>query len=560
MSLISRHYVTVDGRAVHYRVAGQGPLLLLLHQSPQSSADFLDLMGRWADRYTMIAPDRPGCGCSEPLADPAPRFEDYAQAVLRFMDALGLVRVPVYGYHTGASEALALADLAPERVAAVAANGVVAMTAAELADIDAHYLPPIVPRWDGGHMAWVWSRIREQTIFFPWHGSSAATRMTYDVPPPERLQKNVLELLRRYDTYHVAYRAAFHFDAQPALRRLRVPVLVTAAAWDPLAGHLERLPQESPQLSVQRASDAPEAERLAADFLAPFAAPPPPLAVPASSGAGSHRLLLGDDFVLHAEEWGGADAPLVVLLHDAGARALTVATLGQALAAQGFRVFAPDLPGHGESSRLGALADDVLEQCAARLADACSARLRGPAALLGIGAGAQVALALAGRWHSTPARVVAHMPSAWPAEERDAIALASAEVPRPDWYGGHLQYSWHRARDAALFHPWSSRRHTSAWSGEPPLDPVQAQERALALLLSGETGPALAGAAARDDFALRLSMCEVPVTVTLDPRAPAAAAAAIRAACGASITHCVELPARLEESAAALSPWLRPAS
>jgi pimeloyl-ACP methyl ester carboxylesterase len=137
MSIFSRHYITVGGRAVHYRVGGQGPLVLMLHQSPQSSADFIELMARWSDRYTMIVPDRPGCGCSDVLPIVAPRFEDYADAAVAFMDALGLRRVALYGFHTGASEALAIADRYPERVSAVAANGVVSLTDEELADIDA---------------------------------------------------------------------------------------------------------------------------------------------------------------------------------------------------------------------------------------------------------------------------------------------------------------------------------------------------------------------------------------------------------------------------------------
>jgi pimeloyl-ACP methyl ester carboxylesterase len=289
MSLVSRHYIDVEGRAVHYRVAGRGPLVLLLHQSPQSSADLLDLMDRWADRFTMLAPDRPGCGNSDVLPLAAPSFEDYARALAAFMDAVGVERVPVYGFHTGATEAIALADLFPERVAAVAANGVVALTAEELADIEANYLPPFVPSWDGAHLAWLWARMREQTIFFPWHRRSAATRMRYDVPSPERLQRNALELLRRSDVYHLAYRAAFRYDAVAALRRLRMPVLITAANWDPLSRYLDRLGPAAGGRRLHGSRTPADAEVLAADFLAPLATVPPPLPLPAGSGASGRR-------------------------------------------------------------------------------------------------------------------------------------------------------------------------------------------------------------------------------------------------------------------------------
>ena len=68
---ISRHFVTVQGnwgpRQVHYRRAGTGPTLLLLHQSPQSSREFEPLMQVWGENFTVIAADAPGYGLSDPL-------------------------------------------------------------------------------------------------------------------------------------------------------------------------------------------------------------------------------------------------------------------------------------------------------------------------------------------------------------------------------------------------------------------------------------------------------------------------------------------------------------
>lgn len=64
MTRITRHYVNVplaDGqhRRVHYRQAGSGPPLLMIHQSPRNSGEYAALMERWAAHFTCIAPDTP---------------------------------------------------------------------------------------------------------------------------------------------------------------------------------------------------------------------------------------------------------------------------------------------------------------------------------------------------------------------------------------------------------------------------------------------------------------------------------------------------------------------
>ena len=125
----TRHFVTLDGRwgprQVHYRRAGAGPTVLLLHQSPQSSREMVDLMRRWSLHFTVIAPDTAGYGQSDALGPAEVSVGDFADALLEFTDAIGLRRFGIYGYHTGATIGLWLASAHPERVTAVAANGLV---------------------------------------------------------------------------------------------------------------------------------------------------------------------------------------------------------------------------------------------------------------------------------------------------------------------------------------------------------------------------------------------------------------------------------------------------
>ena len=221
---ITRHFVSIGGgvfgaRQVHYRRAGNGPAVLLLHQSPMSSRDLLPVIERWQSEFTLIAPDTPGYGLSDPFGREPVTMEEIADGVIELLDALGIDRVAVYGFHTGAMIVGALASRHPQRLSCAVANGYVVMDEAARADFLAHYLPRFEPRWDGGHLSWLWARLREQTIFFPWYRASQATRMRYDVPKTVTLRDNANEFLRAGDHYRVAYHAAFAFESVGALRK-----------------------------------------------------------------------------------------------------------------------------------------------------------------------------------------------------------------------------------------------------------------------------------------------------------------------------------------------------
>ncbi|MBP6457200.1 MAG: alpha/beta fold hydrolase, partial [Pseudoxanthomonas sp.] len=101
MTPIQRRFVSINGRQVHYRIAGRGPVLLLIHQSPQNSRMWLAAQQRFADRYTVIAPDTPGFGYSDPLPGNPMTIAEFGAATLAFADAIGLQRFAVSGMHTG---------------------------------------------------------------------------------------------------------------------------------------------------------------------------------------------------------------------------------------------------------------------------------------------------------------------------------------------------------------------------------------------------------------------------------------------------------------------------
>jgi len=86
-------------------------------------------------------------------------------------------------------------------------------------------------------------------------------------------------------------------------------------------------------------SSATGSPNLAPDVAAALAAPSPP----------SELTVEAAGIPFHALAWGAADAPPVLLLHGVTSAARTWWRVGPAVAAAGFRVVAPDLPGHGET-------------------------------------------------------------------------------------------------------------------------------------------------------------------------------------------------------------------
>ena len=79
--------VSVGGRALAYREAGQGPALVLLHGIGSGSASWLFQLEELAAGYRVIAWDAPGYGDSDAFAIDAPRPEDYARALAVLLGA-----------------------------------------------------------------------------------------------------------------------------------------------------------------------------------------------------------------------------------------------------------------------------------------------------------------------------------------------------------------------------------------------------------------------------------------------------------------------------------------
>jgi len=231
---VKRGFVDLPHGQTHYRTAGSGPALLAIHASPGSSRQLLGLIRDLADGATVYAPDTPGNGDTTPLFDREPTIQELAEAELRFMDAMGLDKVDLYGSHTGAAIAGELAILAPDRVNKVVLDGMSWLTPDELEDILANYAFPFVPDQDGSYLLRLFQFCRDQYFFFPWYNRTRAGRRDGGLGSAQDLHAWVLEVMKASETYHLNYRAAFKYDAKPRLPLIKVPALAIAGENDPL--------------------------------------------------------------------------------------------------------------------------------------------------------------------------------------------------------------------------------------------------------------------------------------------------------------------------------------
>jgi pimeloyl-ACP methyl ester carboxylesterase len=115
--------VNIDGLDIFYREAGSpaNPTVLLLHGFPTSSQMFRNLMPQLAGRYHVIAPDYPGYGNSSapPMDKFDYTFDNLANIVDKFTQALKLERYSLYVMDYGAPVGYRLAVKHPERMQAL---------------------------------------------------------------------------------------------------------------------------------------------------------------------------------------------------------------------------------------------------------------------------------------------------------------------------------------------------------------------------------------------------------------------------------------------------------
>jgi len=484
---VHAQFVQVGERRVFVRHAGRGPALVVLHQSPQSSASMQPWFERFAATHAVFAPDTPGFGRSDPLPRAQPTVPDFAQALGELLQALGLQRVLLYGVHSGAAIAARLALDQPQRVAGLVCDGLSGFTVDERQPLLDGYLPPFEPSFDGGHLLWLWARVREQYLFFPWHHGTAAARILYPAMPAAALHADVMDLLDAGDGYRAGYRAPLLYEhSHASAAKLQVPTRLLYRAADVLRPHMDRLPPLPAQVQAHEVADTAAMVQAMQQFYAEQATAASvvkaqeQLALGLATGHRRVPMPQGDlAFLLRdkprqpennnnaSTNVSASDGPNDTA-NDSTNDDISAAT---ALAAGPVvELFIPDIgtpaawpararsdahawvlewPGHGASERraLQHLSMDVLA------AGLVSALPLGPVYLHASAGGCALAAVLAHLLGPRCAGLHLHEPMPLTTDEA-ALFLASLPEPEPVATGAHLLAAWNWARHKHLFCPW----------------------------------------------------------------------------------------------------------
>ena len=234
------------GGVIEYREAGpmDGAVILLLHGIGSSSAGYRAQLAGLSDRFRVVAWNAPGYGASTKLDAPEPTALDYAEAVARFMDSLGIGRAAALaGSSWGSVIALNVAEARPDRVSALLLSAPNTARGALPAEARA-------------------AALAEARRNVPQPGADrravADRLLTPDTPEPVRLLVERLRDDLTPDGWLAAMHMMFTTDTPSIIGRVECPVAILAGARDrlaPLELHGEKLRAAKPDAALHVLAD-----------------------------------------------------------------------------------------------------------------------------------------------------------------------------------------------------------------------------------------------------------------------------------------------------------------
>lgn len=219
-----RAYIKGPWGQVHVRVEGGSRALtvILVHQMIWSSRQFRYAQQELSARgIRSIAIDLPGYGMSD--GPPAPTIAaNYAEVLLPIMKHFGLKATNLLGVNEGATIICAFADAHPAMVKSLIIDGPVIVDSIGRAKYFSQPHDYQSPRLDGSHLEDLWRHLNSSGTAISARGiqsTIAGTKLSVGA-----MQSILMSVLNAGPNGWFAKDAAYRYDLEGALRRLRVPV------------------------------------------------------------------------------------------------------------------------------------------------------------------------------------------------------------------------------------------------------------------------------------------------------------------------------------------------
>ena len=223
---IASRFAEVNGTKLHYLTSGHGPALVLLHGYAETSRMWRPIIPRFAEKFTVIAPDLPGIGDSD-IPKNGLDMKSAGSTMHALVKSLGINSARVVGHDIGLMVAYAYAAQFPTETE-------------KLVEMDA-FLPG-VPGWEdvynnpaiwhfrfNGETPELLVRGRERTYFEHFWNNFAADK-THSIPEADRVAYAAAYArpgrMRAGWAYFVSFQQAAKDFAQLSQTKLTMPVLV----------------------------------------------------------------------------------------------------------------------------------------------------------------------------------------------------------------------------------------------------------------------------------------------------------------------------------------------
>ncbi|MEM2746814.1 MAG: alpha/beta hydrolase [Candidatus Caldarchaeum sp.] len=201
---------------------------MLLHQTPRSSDEYLEVLPLLGKKFRAIAMDTIGFGDSYRFEGEM-TIERLAEGVIELIEALGLNRVSLVGHHTGAVIAIEVAATHPQLVEKLVLSGCPYIDADEREKRrNKHVIDAYVSKMDGSHLLELW---RGRQPYYP-------------PDRPDILDRFIIDALKAGPNAAAGHVAVSRYVMEEKITKIKCPTLIIVGTADPFAAaHLSKLKQ-----------------------------------------------------------------------------------------------------------------------------------------------------------------------------------------------------------------------------------------------------------------------------------------------------------------------------